>query len=179
MKNLFAPLFFIVVGLAVSCGASDKKADQDNENYAHAANALTSPAADTIKVGHVDKTEEEWKELLTDDEYYILRERGTEPAFSSDLLDIKTPGVFYCAACGLPLFTTSAKFESGTGWPSFTHPIAPNVVNEVKDTRLGMVRTEIVCAQCGSHIGHVFNDGPEPMGVRYCMNGLSLNFKAK
>lgn len=176
MQKLTLPLFVLVLAIAVSCGASDK--ETESQHTAHTQGVIAQSVADTIVVGTVNKTEEEWKEILTEDEYHILRERGTEPAFSSDLLKVNEEGIFVCAACGLPLFSSEDKFDSGTGWPSFTKPIDPKVVKEVKDTRMGMVRIEIVCAQCGSHIGHVFEDGPEPTGIRYCMNGLALDFKA-
>ena len=176
MKKLLLPLFISAFVVAVSCGASEKKSDAKG-NHMHATASINTASADTIEVGKVEKTEEEWKKILTPEEYHVLREGGTEPAFSSELLKIDEKGIFYCAACGLPLYSSETKFESGTGWPSFWKPITPQVVKKVEDRSLGAVRIEIECAQCGSHIGHVFKDGPEPTGLRYCMNGLALDFK--
>jgi peptide-methionine (R)-S-oxide reductase len=120
-------------------------------------------------------TEDEWRERLTDEEYEILRERGTEPKFSGDLLEVKGDGRFRCAGCGTPLFDAETKFESGTGWPSFGDVLEGNVETEV-DTRHGMRRVEVLCATCGGHLGHVFDDGPDPTGKRYCINSAALEF---
>jgi len=119
----------------------------------------------------------EWRELLTDEEYRILREQGTEPKFSSDLIDVKEEGTFHCAACGTALFESDEKFESGTGWPSFWDVYEEGNVETRLDTSHGMERTEVVCATCGGHLGHVFDDGPEPTGKRYCINGAALDFE--
>lgn len=124
-------------------------------------------------------SEEEWKERLGKDEYHILREAGTERAFSSPLNKIKKPGVFYSAATGQPLFTTSTKFESGTGWPSFYEPIDKKAVVLKEDNSYGMTRIEVLDSSSGSHLGHVFPDGPKPTGLRYCLNGDALLFVAK
>jgi peptide-methionine (R)-S-oxide reductase len=133
--------------------------------------------AQAAEVEHfpVTRTDEEWRALLTPRQYAVLRGHATELAFSSPLDHEKRAGTFTCAGCGNPLFSSRTKFDSGTGWPSFCRPLA-HAVGEARDTSLGMVRTEVHCARCGSHLGHVFDDGPRPTGLRYCMNGLALAF---
>ncbi len=123
----------------------------------------------------VTRSEEEWRALLTPAQYRVLREEGTERAFTSPLLGEHRAGTFACAGCANPLFSSATKFESGTGWPSFWEPLAGGV-GETRDTSFGMVRRAVHCADCGGHLGHVFEDGPKPTGLRYCMNGLALAF---
>lgn len=120
------------------------------------------------------KTEDEWKEKLTLEQYRVLREKGTEAPFSGKLLHADKDGVYTCVACGNPLFSSDAKFDSGTGWPSFDEAL-PGAIKEISDTTHGMVRTETVCAKCGSHLGHLFDDGPTDTGKRYCMNSVCLD----
>jgi len=129
---------------------------------------------DTIK--KIIKSEAEWKAELTAEEYHILREKGTERAFTGDLLKTKGSGIYTCAACALPLFASDTKFDSGTGWPSYFKPINEINVAEEADTKYGWNRVEVLCARCDGHLGHVFEDGPEPTGLRYCINAVSLDF---
>ena len=123
-------------------------------------------------------TDAEWREKLTPEQYHILREHGTERAFTGKYENNKAPGEYLCAGCGQPLFESEDKFDSGSGWPSFTKPAEVGVVDEIRDTAHGMIRTEVVCSRCESHLGHVFPDGPpEQGGLRYCINSASLDFK--
>lgn len=135
----------------------------------------TTPAQAAGKF-EIEKTDAEWRAQLTPQQYEILRKHGTERPGSSPLLKEKRKGTFACAGCDLPLFASETKYDSGTGWPSFYQTL-PNAILEKKDTTFMMVRTETLCRRCGGHLGHVFDDGPKPTGLRYCMNGLALTFK--
>jgi peptide-methionine (R)-S-oxide reductase len=131
------------------------------------------------KKSPVEKTDAEWKAALTPEQYQVLRKKATERAFSGKLCDNHEPGVYRCAGCGHELFDSEAKFESGTGWPSFTKPASPESVSTEEDRSLFAKRTEVLCSRCGGHLGHVFDDGPGPTGQRYCMNSAALEFKPK
>ncbi|MCQ1534491.1 peptide-methionine (R)-S-oxide reductase MsrB [Methanosarcina sp. KYL-1] len=127
----------------------------------------------------IEKSEEEWKNVLTPEQYYVLRQKGTERPFSGDLYYNKEKGVYTCAACGQELFSSDTKFESGTGWPSFWDAVSSDRVRLREDNSHFMHRIEVVCSRCGGHLGHVFEDGPKPTGKRYCINSVSLDFKKK
>lgn len=142
------------------------------ELLAASALALFAQPAAAYEVSHTDA---EWRSILTPAQYYVLRQQGTEAPFSSPLLNEHRNGIFACAGCALPLFSSKTKFKSGTGWPSFYAPL-PNAVLTSEDNSMGMERTEVHCRRCGSHLGHVFPDGPPPTGLRYCMNGVALTF---
>jgi peptide-methionine (R)-S-oxide reductase len=145
---------------------------QSQQSFPHGSIGATA----RFSVPKVQKTQAEWKELLPPDAYNVLREEGTEPSNSSELNDVNEPGTFSCKGCGSPLFMTSTKFDSGTGWPSFYAPVDADAIELKTDFKMILPRTECRCASCEGHLGHVFEDGPEPTGQRYCMNGVSMKF---
>lgn len=162
--------------LAAGCGPSHV-APTGNATGA-ATNTIISTASHTMN-DKVTKTEEEWKKTLTPEQYQVLRQKGTERAFTGKYWNTKDKGVYRCAGCGTELFVSDTKFDSGCGWPSFFAPMGSNAVAEAEDNSFFMKRTEVLCAKCGGHLGHVFDDGPNPTGQRYCINSASLTFEAE
>ena len=162
--NLYIAALFSLI----ACGGS----------HANAQSEVPQPEA-SERADFVAKTDAEWKAELTQQEYYVLRDKGTERAFTGDLHDNHAKGIYTCAGCGLELFESATKFDSGTGWPSYWKPIDKDRIKIGADNTLGMSRDEVVCARCDGHLGHVFPDGPPPTGQRYCINSVSMDFLAE
>ncbi len=178
MKNNILNFGFSIFAIVLffSCSPNPKVANTSydvKKAEARIASA-TATVGDTLK--KIEKTDAEWKAQLTKEEYYVLRQAGTERSFTGDLWDNKKEGIYTCAGCDLPLFDSSTKYKSGTGWPSYYQPIKEEHIGNDTDQKLGYTRNEVHCARCGGHLGHVFNDGPQPTGLRYCINSVSLNF---
>lgn len=170
MKYLtYVAIAAVTVALGFGCVRESGATDDDESS-------TTASQHSNDMEFEVEKTDAEWREQLTDEQYRVLREAGTEPAFNNEYNGLKADGTYVCAACGQELYLSEDKFDSGTGWPSYTRPIDADNVTEKVDSQFGMTRTEIVCSRCGGHLGHVFNDGPRPTGLRYCMNSAAMDF---
>ena len=175
----------LVMGI---CKSNSQQVKSEDPNLTKTSETVETKKEETKELSFKDangtvfnkviKSSEQWAEELDKQEYYVIREKGTERSFTSDLLQNKSVGVYTCAACDLPLFDSDTKFKSGTGWPSFYQPIDEAYILEDTDYVLGYARTEVMCNRCEGHLGHVFSDGPEPTGLRYCINGVSLNFES-
>jgi peptide-methionine (R)-S-oxide reductase len=177
----FLPLLFVCFLMSASACNSQAKIQTTTSEMKATVLADTpdykyNPPAEEGQIEKIDKPNSYWKEMLAPAAYNVLREDGTERSFTSSLNDEKRAGIFTCAACGLPLFNSDTKFNSGTGWPSFYAPVNDVYVKQDVDNRYGMRRVEVSCARCGGHQGHIFPDGPKPTGLRYCINGVALNF---
>ena len=180
-KRLRTPIALLLAALLAACADPAHTPTTSETAAAPVAQAPsqgeTAMPKEPAPSGKVVKSDEEWRKELTPEQYRVMREKGTERAFTGKYWDTKTAGVYKCAACGEPLFSSDAKFDSGCGWPSFFKPLDGVKLVETRDTTLGMVRTEITCAKCGAHMGHVFDDGPAPTGLRYCINSVSIDLE--
>jgi peptide-methionine (R)-S-oxide reductase len=165
-------IFLVLLLLAVGCTQSSvKKYNMDTSKKA------ANPAYSRTDSAPIELTEDQWRKALTYEQYYVARKKGTERPWTSEYEDFHEVGTYYCAACGNPLFQSDTKFESGCGWPSFYQPVSKSSIIYTPDNSYGMKRTEVQCGRCKSHLGHVFEDGPPPTGLRYCINGVVLDFE--
>ncbi|NRT17132.1 peptide-methionine (R)-S-oxide reductase [Flavobacterium sp. 28A] len=177
MKRYQQILLLPVIAFGFIACMQANKSNKENTDTATTMQQQPVLSLTDTSLKKVAKTDAEWKKVLTPNQYYVLREKGTERPYQNEFNDNHKKGNYFCAACKLPLFSSKAKFNSGTGWPSFYDVINQNRVKEVVDKSLGMMRGEIVCARCEGHLGHLFDDGPSPTGLRYCMNSASLLFQ--